>query len=119
MTTPGLAVWIVTVTWFADRSMSMRAIAASRRRERIDERIARPSGRAVELERFSRIAIASSALLPVMRSVTRRALRGESRRNRADALTSTLQDLRKEVHVQDMTNGMSHVSYAPALTFVD
>ena len=39
MTTPGFAVWIVTVTWFAERSISMRAIAASRRRERIAVRI--------------------------------------------------------------------------------
>ena len=39
MTTPGFAVWIVTVTWLADRSMSMRAMAASRRRERIALRI--------------------------------------------------------------------------------
>jgi len=39
ITTPGLAVWMVTVTWFADRSMSIRAIAASRRRPRIALRI--------------------------------------------------------------------------------
>jgi hypothetical protein len=32
-------VWIVTVTWFVERSMSMREIAASRSRARIPERI--------------------------------------------------------------------------------
>ena len=39
ITTPGFAVWIVTVTWLVERSMSMRAMAASRRRERIALRI--------------------------------------------------------------------------------
>src|SRR2546428_3556955 len=56
----------------------------------IADRTTRPSGSAVAFGRFSRMAIASSALLPVMRSVTRRAFRGESRRNFADAFTSTL-----------------------------
>src|SRR6267378_1094026 len=53
------------------------------------ERTTRPSGIAVDFGRFSRIEIASSALLPLMRSVTRRAFLGESRRYRADAFTST------------------------------
>src|SRR6267143_335191 len=53
------------------------------------DRTTRPSGSEVDFGRFSRIAIASSALLPLMRSVTRRAFRGESRRKRADAFTST------------------------------
>ena len=39
MTTPGFAVWIVTVTWLVERSMSILAIAASRRRARIVSRI--------------------------------------------------------------------------------
>ena len=45
MTTPGFAVWIVTVTWFVERSMSMREIAASRRRPRIALRIVTSSFR--------------------------------------------------------------------------
>src|SRR5437899_5151004 len=53
------------------------------------ERTTRPSGSDVDFGRFSRIAIASSALFPLMRSVTRRAFLGESRRKRADAFTST------------------------------
>src|SRR5712691_7677445 len=54
------------------------------------ERTTRPSGSAVDFGRFSRIEMASSALLPLMRSVTRRAFLGESRRYRAEAFTSTL-----------------------------
>src|SRR5216110_3169586 len=53
------------------------------------ERTTRPSGSDVDFGRFSRMAIASSALFPLMRSVTRRAFLGESRRKRADAFTST------------------------------
>jgi hypothetical protein len=43
MTTPGFAVLIVTVTWFVERSMSMREIAASRRRARMALRMPRSS----------------------------------------------------------------------------
>src|SRR5258706_6165789 len=53
------------------------------------DRTTRPSGSAVDFGRFSSMEIASSALLPLMRSVTRRAFLGESRRYLADALTST------------------------------
>src|SRR6266446_6098271 len=53
------------------------------------ERTTRPSGSAVDFGRFSSIEMASSALLPLMRSVTKRAFLGESRRYRADAFTST------------------------------
>src|SRR5437762_3202408 len=53
------------------------------------DRTTRPSGRAVDFGRFSSMEMASSALLPLMRSVTRRAFLGESRRYRADAFTST------------------------------
>jgi len=45
ITTPGFAVWIVTVTWFVERSMSMREIAASRRRARMAARIVTSSFR--------------------------------------------------------------------------
>src|SRR5581483_11927013 len=45
ITMPGLAVWIVTVTWFADRSMSMRGTPASCSRLRISERMSRSSCR--------------------------------------------------------------------------
>src|SRR5712692_1384711 len=54
----------------------------------IAERTTRPSGSDVDFGRFSRMAIASSALFPLMRSVTRRAFLGESRRQRAEAFTS-------------------------------
>src|SRR6266581_867744 len=53
------------------------------------ERTTRPSGSAVDLGRFSRMEMASSTLLPLMSSVTRRAFLGERRRYRADAFTST------------------------------
>src|SRR5947207_914892 len=52
------------------------------------ERTTRPRGSDVDFGRFSSIEMASSALFPLMRSVTRRAFLGESRRYRADAFTS-------------------------------
>src|SRR2546426_4971198 len=52
------------------------------------ERTTRPSGSEVDFGRFSRMAIASSALFPLIRSVTRRAFLGERRRKRAEAFTS-------------------------------
>src|SRR5207245_5419292 len=54
----------------------------------IADRTTRPSGSEVDLGWVSRIAIASSAVLPVMRSVTSLAFRGDSRRNFALAFTS-------------------------------
>src|SRR5438105_7105868 len=53
------------------------------------ERTTRPRGSDVDFGRFSSIEMASSALFPLMRSVTRRAFLGERRRKRADAFTST------------------------------
>src|SRR3954470_23388440 len=52
------------------------------------DRTTRPIGSELPLPRFSSSAIASSTGLPWMRSVTRRALRGEKRWNFAEALTS-------------------------------
>ena len=43
MTMPGLAVWIVTMTWFALRSSSTRETAASDSRLRISLRMLRSS----------------------------------------------------------------------------
>jgi hypothetical protein len=47
MTMPGLAVWMTTVSWLAERSVSMRARPALRRRLLISRRIARSSWRSL------------------------------------------------------------------------